>query len=59
MVSAWRTPGRSGGEPYKGGFEEGYMDWYRAQNDPNMTGKGRVSWLYDRMEMHQRRAQPV
>lgn len=42
--------------PVAGYVESAYMDWYRAQNDPNMTGKGCVSWLYDRMEMHQRRA---
>lgn len=42
--------------PVAGYVKNAYMDWYRAQNDPNMTGRGRVSWLYDRMEMHQRRA---
>lgn len=42
--------------PVAGYVAEAYRDWYNAQNDPNMTGRGRVSWLYDRVEMHRRRA---
>lgn len=42
--------------PVAGYVEEAYQDWYNAQNDPNMTGKGRISWLYGLTEMHCRRA---
>lgn len=42
--------------PTAGYVEAAYRDWYRAQNDPNMAQKDHISWLYDRTEMHARRA---
>lgn len=39
--------------------EAAYKDWYHTQMDSHMERKNRVSWLYDRKELHERRAPGV